>query len=39
VEHELITIPGGPHGFDGSRDPVAADAFQRVLAFLAAHLH
>jgi len=38
VEHELITIPNGGHGFDGSGDPLAADAFGRVLAFLDAHL-
>jgi acetyl esterase/lipase len=38
VEHELITIPNGGHGFDGSDHPAAADAFERVLAFLDAHL-
>jgi acetyl esterase/lipase len=38
VEHELITIPNGGHGFDGSGGPVAADAFDRVLSFLDAHL-
>jgi len=40
VEHELITINGGGHGFDwvGAGDPVVADAFDRVLAFLNRHL-
>lgn len=41
VEHQFITIPGGPHGFDGGRrmeDPVVAKAFDRVLAFLQAKL-
>ncbi len=38
VEHELITIPGGGHGFDGSDAPIVADAFERVLAFLNSHL-
>ena len=38
IEHEMITIPGGPHTFD--RDPapelvdVVSDAFDRALAFL-----
>ncbi|MHC4714635.1 MAG: alpha/beta hydrolase [Planctomycetota bacterium] len=39
VEHEFITIPGGPHCFD--RDvtgPVVEDAFKRVRAFLSRHL-
>ena len=35
VEHELIRIPGGPHGFDGRmNDPLAAEAFAKVLVFL-----
>jgi len=38
VASELITIPGGEHGFDGARSPVALDALQRVLAFLDVHL-
>ena len=39
VEHELVTIPGGPHVFDGAMDdPVVARAFDRVLAFLRAHV-
>jgi dipeptidyl aminopeptidase/acylaminoacyl peptidase len=39
VEHRLITIAGGPHGFDGAVDsqPVR-DSWQAVLAFLASHL-
>jgi acetyl esterase/lipase len=39
VEHELVTIPGGGHGFDGRvDDPIVAKAFERVLAFLQQHL-
>ena len=38
VEHALITIPGGGHGFDAANDSVAAGAFERALAFLRAHL-
>jgi acetyl esterase/lipase len=38
VEHKLITIAGGQHGFDSERTPAARDAFQRVLDFLGAHL-
>ncbi len=39
VEHELLTIPGGEHGFDGRlNDPVVAAAFARTLAFLERHL-
>ena len=38
VEHELITIPGGGHGFDWSEEPTASHAFERVLAFLTRHL-
>ena len=38
VEHELITIPGGGHGFDWAQDAAASQAFERVLAFLARHL-
>jgi acetyl esterase/lipase len=38
VEHDLITIPGGDHGFDGTRSPAGAGALARVLAFLNAHL-
>ncbi|MEK7406366.1 MAG: alpha/beta hydrolase [Acidobacteriota bacterium] len=35
VEHELIRIPGGPHGFDRKlSDPVVAEAFERVIRFL-----
>jgi acetyl esterase/lipase len=41
VEHELVTIPGGGHGFDmaeGARaDPAVAAACERVLAFLREH--
>lgn len=42
VEHEMITIAGGPHGFD--RDPapelvdVVSNAFDRALAFLTEHV-
>jgi acetyl esterase/lipase len=38
VEHELVTIPGGPHGFDATDAPAVADAFERVLDFLRRHL-
>lgn len=39
VEHELITIPGGGHGFDRRlSDPVVSKAFERVLTFLQQHL-
>lgn len=38
VEHELVTIPDGDHGFDAARDRPAADALARVLSFLEAHL-
>ena len=38
VEHELITMEGRGHGFDGEMDdPVVRDAFTRVLAFLDVH--
>jgi len=39
VKHELITIKGGGHGFDGKMDdPVVKDTLVRVLAFLSEHL-
>jgi acetyl esterase/lipase len=38
VEHELITIPDGGHGFDWAQDEAASQAFERVLAFLGAYL-
>jgi acetyl esterase/lipase len=35
VEHQLLTIPGGGHGFDGEMDdPVVSAAFEKVLRFL-----
>jgi dipeptidyl aminopeptidase/acylaminoacyl peptidase len=38
VEHELITIKGGPHGFDGVNgglaSPENANAFRKVINFL-----
>ena len=35
VEHELITVPSGPHGFDGRMDlPEIARVFERALDFL-----
>jgi len=37
VEHELITIAGGVHGFDGSEKPPALDAMNRVMRFLHRH--
>jgi dipeptidyl aminopeptidase/acylaminoacyl peptidase len=39
VKHELITIPGGGHGFDRRYpEPEIAKALDRVLAFLRQHL-
>ena len=38
VEHELITIPGGEHGFDAERNEVAERAFEQVLVFLRRYL-
>ncbi len=39
VEHELITVPGGPHGFDFDMDnALVQDTFGRALTFLAHHL-
>jgi dipeptidyl aminopeptidase/acylaminoacyl peptidase len=41
VEHQLITMTNRGHGFDGGRkaaeDPVIAESFERVLAFLKRH--
>ncbi len=34
VEYELVTIPGGGHGFDGGDDEAAREAMDRVIAFL-----
>jgi len=34
VPHELVTIPGGEHGFDANEGALVSDAFQRVSAFL-----
>ena len=37
-EHELITMEGQGHGFDGEMDnPTVRDAFTKVLAFLERH--
>ncbi len=39
VEHRLVTIPGGHHGFDHALDaPQVREAFEAVLAFLRKHL-
>lgn len=39
LEHQLITIDGGGHGFDGDMDsPKVEEAFTSVLAFLDRHL-
>ncbi len=42
VEHELLLVPGAPHGFDHGgaalTKPDASQAFARVRAFLEAHL-
>jgi dipeptidyl aminopeptidase/acylaminoacyl peptidase len=40
VEHELITICNGGHGFDGNfEDPQVIAAFNRILTFLKEHLN
>lgn len=41
VDHELITIPGGGHGFDraGTNDPEVATVFNRVIVFLNNYLN
>lgn len=41
VEHDLVTIEGGGHGFEGGpgeTDPAVQDAWRRVMAFLEAHV-
>lgn len=39
VEHELVTIDGGPHGFDGAMDdPAVARVFDGAVAFLTRQL-
>ena len=39
VDHEMVTIEGGGHGFDGRWwDPQVKVAFARVLEFLNNHL-
>jgi dipeptidyl aminopeptidase/acylaminoacyl peptidase len=38
VEHDLVTIPGGEHGFDAADTAASRDALARALAFLRAHL-
>jgi acetyl esterase/lipase len=38
VEHEMVTISDGDHGFDAARDRTATDALARVLSFLSARL-
>lgn len=40
VEHELITITGGQHGFDGEEppSPQVASALDRVMSFLSGHM-
>jgi len=39
VEHELITIPNGGHGFEGVglKDTLVSKAFERILSFLEDH--
>ena len=38
VKHQLLTVPGGGHGFDsGMEAPMVARAFEVVLAFLERH--
>ncbi len=38
VPHQLVTIPGGEHGFDAGGGPAVDRIFQRVLAFLGEHV-
>ena len=38
VEHELIIIPGGGHGFDGAGEEAAMAARRRALDFLGEHV-
>lgn len=38
VEHKLVTIPGGEHGFDAERSAVSEQALSKVLAFLSDQL-
>jgi hypothetical protein len=39
VEHELVHVPRGAHGFDWDQnDPAARSAMERTLAFLERHL-
>jgi acetyl esterase/lipase len=38
VEHKLVTIPDGGHGFDATRDSLVSEAFKSVIEFLKAHL-
>ena len=42
IEHELITISDGPHGFDHSPDTdsntAVSDAFESVMTFLSKHV-
>ena len=38
VAHELVTVPGGEHGFDANEEATAGDALRRVTAFLRRYL-
>jgi dipeptidyl aminopeptidase/acylaminoacyl peptidase len=38
VAHELITIPGGGHGFDAEPDALGEGAVERVVEFLKRHV-
>jgi dipeptidyl aminopeptidase/acylaminoacyl peptidase len=42
IEHEFITIPGGPHGFDRAPETASSqavsDASDRVVMFLSKHV-
>ena len=39
VEHHLLPISGGGHGFDSRKDdPVVAGAFEQTMAFLRRHI-
>ena len=38
VDHELVTIAGGEHGFDAEQNEVAEHAFEKALGWLRKHL-
>jgi hypothetical protein len=38
VANELITVPGGKHGFQAFNDAQTLDAYQKIFAFLSANI-